>query len=194
MAMSKFRLTCSGREPLLMHNAQLSDPLNDIARLIKKISGKRKKTDDDHLEMSRLEHMGGLYLDGEFGPCIPGQNFERMLVDAAKKIKLGTQVKSAVVVDTNMNPLVYQGPRDADGLWKDKNFVHRTSAKVGTSRVQRTRPMFRQWEVTADCLVDTEQLNEAELEQIVDIAGRLIGLGDWRPRFGRFTGKVEVIA
>jgi hypothetical protein len=176
-----------------MHNAQLSDPLNDISRKMKKISGKRKKTDDDHLELSRLEHMGGLYFDPEFGPCIPGQNFERMLVDAAKKIKLGTQVKSAVVVQTNMNALVYQGPRTVEGLWEDKNYVHRASAKVGTSRIQRTRPMFRKWEVSADGLVDTEQLNEAELEQIVDIAGRLIGLGDWRPRFGRFTGKVEML-
>lgn len=191
--MAKFRLTCVGVEPLIMHNARLSDPLDDIAKKLKAISNKRKKTEDDHREMGRLEHMGSLYLDGEFGPFIPGQNFERMLVDAAKKIKLGTAVKSALIVETNVNPLIYKGPRTVDGLWADLNFVRRDSVKVGMSRVQRTRPVFRQWEVTADGYVDTEQLNPDELHQIANIGGRLIGLGDWRPRFGRFTGSVEIL-
>lgn len=191
--MAKFRLTCVGVEPLLMHNARLSDPLDEIAKKMKAVSGKRKKTDDDHEEMGRLEHMGGLYLDSEFGPFIPGQNFERMLVDAAKKVKLGTAVKSALIVETNVNPLIYKGPRTVADLWADSNFVHRSSAKVGTSRVQRTRPMFRQWEVSADGYLDTEQINPAELHQIVDIGGRLIGLGDWRPRFGRFTGTLDML-
>jgi hypothetical protein len=191
--MAKFRLTCTGVEPLLMHNARLSDPLDDVSLRIKKVSAKRKKTEDDHHEMGRLEHWGSLYIDAKFGPFIPGQNFERMLVDAAKKIKLGTQVKLAVIVETNVNPLIYHGPRTVEGLWEDKNYVHRASAKVGTSRIQRTRPIFQQWEVTADGFIDTEQINPAEFDQIVDIAGRLIGLGDWRPRFGRFRGSVEMI-
>lgn len=191
--MAKFRLTCIGVEPLLMHNARLSDPLDEIAKKMKAVSGKRKKSDDDHAEMGRLEHMGGLYLDAEFGPFIPGQNFERMLVDAAKKVKLGTALKSALIVETNVNALIYKGPRTVAELWADSNFVHRSSAKVGTSRVQRTRPMFRQWEVSADGYLDTEQINPAELEQIVDIGGRLIGLGDWRPRFGRFAGTLDML-
>lgn len=191
--MAKFRLTCVGVEPLLMHNAQLSDPLFDIAKKIKKISGKKTKTEDDHIEMGRLEHMGSLYFDQEFGPFIPGQNFERMLVDAGKTVKLGTKIKAALVIPTNINPLVYRGPRTIDGLWQDKNFVHRASAKVGMQRVQRTRPMFRQWEVTADGELDTQQVNIDDLLNVVNIAGRLVGLGDWRPRFGRFNGSVEIL-
>jgi hypothetical protein len=30
----------------------------------------------------------------------------------------------------------------------------------------------------------------AELVSIAETAGHLIGLGDWRPRFGRFTATV----
>lgn len=193
MAMAKFRLTLKGTEPLLMHNVRLADPLDDITKMIKKVSGKRKKTEDDHHEMARLEHMGSLYIDPELGPYIPGLNFERMLVDAGKKLKLGTTVRSALMIPTNVHPLVYQGPRTVEGLWADKNYVHRASVKVTTSRVERTRPIFRQWEVSVDGEVDTEQLNPGELHQIVDIAGRLIGLGEWRPRFGRFAGKLEML-
>ena len=191
--MAKFRLTCTGVEPLLMHNAQLSDPLNDIAKKMKKVSGKRTKTEDDYLELGRLEHMGGLYWDSELGPFIPGQNFERMLIDAAKNVKLGTKCKAALVVLTNVNPIVYDGPRTIEGLWADANFTHRASAKVGMQRIQRTRPMFRQWQVYCDGHLDTQQINPEDLTNVVDIAGRLVGLGDWRPRFGRFTGSVEIV-
>lgn len=191
--MAKFRLTCTGVDPLLMHNARLSDPLDDISKKIKKISGKTKKTEDDYLEMSRLEHMGGLYLDSEFGPYIPGQNFERMLVDGAKHMRLGPKIKAALIVETNVNPLIYEGPRTIEGLWSDANYVFRASAKIGTKRIQRTRPMFRRWQVCADGHLDTEQVNVEDLHTIVDIGGRLVGLGDWRPRFGRFTGTIEIL-
>lgn len=191
--MAKFRITCVGIEPLLMHNARLSDPLDEIAKKMKKISGKRTKTEDDYLELGRLEHMGSLYFDNEFGPFIPGQNFERMLVDAAKSVKLGTKIKAALIVETNVNPLVYEGPRTIDGLWQDANYVHRASAKVGMQRIQRTRPMFRKWQVYADGHLDTQQVNIEDLHNVVDIAGRLVGLGDWRPRFGRFSGSVEIL-
>lgn len=191
--MAKFRLTCVGVEPLLMHNARLSDPLDEIVRKIKPISAKGKKTEDDYREMGRLEHMGGLYFDAAFGPYIPGQNFEAMLVKAAAHLKLGTKLKAALVVETNVNPLVYKGPRTVDGLNGDSNFVHRASAKIGQKRVMRVRPMFRQWEVSAEGFLDTEQVNPSELHQIVDISGRLVGLGDWRPRFGRFTGTLDML-
>lgn len=191
--MAKFRITCTGVDPLLMHNARLSDPLDEIARSLGKITGKRKKTEDDHREIGHLEFIGGLYFDADFGPYIPGQNFERMLVDAAKKRKLGTTVKSALVIETNVNPVVYSGPREIEALWADQNFVLRSSAKVGMQRVQRTRPMFRQWEVSADGFLDTNELEAEQLADIVTIGGRLIGLGDWRPRYGRFNGAVEIL-
>lgn len=191
--MAKFRLTCTGVDPLLMHNARLSDPLDKIAKQMKAISAKTKKTEADHLELGRLEHMGGLYLDSEFGPYIPGQNFEAMLYKAAGQVKNTPKVKSALIVETNVNPLIYKGPRTVDDLWGDLNFVHRASVKISQKRIMRTRPVFRQWEVSCDGNLDTQQVNPDELHQLVDIGGRLIGLGDWRPRFGRFTGKVEML-
>lgn len=187
----KFRLSLAGEQPLLMHNARLSDPLDEFAIKLKKISAKRKKTEDDHREMADIEFLGGIYHDDDLGPYLPAQNFERCLIDAAKKIKLGTALRPALIVETNINPLAYDGPRDLPSLMKDENFRHRSSAKVGQQRVMRTRPHFREWSVYADGDLDTEQIDFAQLRQIVDIAGRQIGMADWRPRFGRFTGTVE---
>ena len=187
-----FRITLEGTGPLLMHNARLSNPLDPAAKAIKKVSGKRNKTDDDHAEMAHLEFIGSLYHDPDAGPYIPADNIWRCLYDAAKKSKRGPKVKEGVLITTDVNPIAgYGGPRDAEKLWADENFRHFASAKVGQVRVTRCRPMFRTWKVEAEGILDANVLDFAELEQIAETAGSLIGLGDWRPRFGRFTATVE---
>lgn len=192
--MSRFRMTCTGTKPLLMHNSQLSNPLNEVAKAMKRVTSKRIKTDEDHEELARLEHTGGLYIDLDMGPYLPGQNFERCLVDAARITKAGKKIERGVFIDTDVNPLSYDGPRDVDGLWKDQNFRHMASVKVGTSRVTRCRPQFREWLVEAEGEYDPSIINLAELAEIATTAGMMIGLGDWRPRFGRFTAAVEKVA
>lgn len=189
----KFRINVVGTETLLMHNARLADPLDEWAKKLKRVSAKQKKTEDDYQEMAKLEFLGGLYYDQELGPFIPGQNFERCIVDAGKKLKLGTKLKSAMVIQTNLNPLSYKGPRDLDGLLADQNFRHRASAKVGVVRIMRTRPQFRSWSCYADGDLDETQMDFDQLRQVVSIAGNVIGMGDWRPRFGRFDATLEKI-
>jgi hypothetical protein len=191
--MSRFRVSCAGTHALLMHNARLSNPLDEIAKSMKRITAKRTKTDEDHEELARLEHMGSLYFDSEVGPYIPGQNFERCLVDAARITKSGKKIERGVFVETDVNPVSYDGPRDIAGLWKDENFRHAASVKVGTSRVTRTRPQFRGWQTEAEGTYDPAIINLEELREIATTAGLMIGLGDWRPRFGRFNATVEKI-
>lgn len=190
-----FRITLEGSGALLMHNARLSNPLDSAAKAIKKVSGKRNKTEDDHFEMAHLEFIGSLYHDKDAGPYIPGDNIWRCLFDAAKKSKRGPKVKEGILITTDVNPLAGYGSsqRDAEKLWADENFRHFASAKVGQVRVTRCRPIFRKWKVEADGILDANVLDYAELEQIAETAGLLIGLGDWRPKYGRFTAKVQKI-
>lgn len=187
----EIRITITGRTELLMHNARLSNPLDPFAKAIKAISSKRTKTDDDHEEMARLEHAGSLYYDPEIGPFIPGQNIERCLVDAGKVTKSGVKVTRGLFVSTNVNPIAYKGPRTPDALWVDENFRHLASVKVQQSRVMRCRPMFREWRTEAEGTLDTTVLSFEELQSIADTAGTMIGLGDYRPRYGRFEALVE---
>lgn len=187
------RLTIVGTTMLLMHSARLSDPLNPITKQLKAVSSKRTKTEDDQEEMARIEYIGGLYFDEDLGPYIPGINVHRCLVEAGKLNKLGRHVERGVIVQDEMLPLGYRGPRDPDELYKDKNFVSRLSVGVTTSRVMRTRPQFRQWALEADLMVDTGQLDLHQISEIAEKAGKMIGLGDYRPRFGRFDVTVTEI-
>lgn len=179
----RFRLT--GVSPLVMHNGQLANPLNPIAKAMKRISGKRNKTDADFEELARLEFLGGLYVhDG--APCLPGELVEGAFTEAAKKAKRGQQAKAGLLSVGNF-PLIYGGPSKPDDLWADDRYRLAVGVRVQRNRIIRTRPIFRDWacEISIDFMPG--QLNRSEVEEMARTAGAVVGIGDWRPKFGRFT-------
>jgi len=176
-----------GATPLLMHNGLLADPTNEIARMMKAVSGKRDKTEADFAELSRLEWYGGLYLqDGS--PCLPGEMIEAMLLEASRKKKKGVQAKAGLIVPNNAK-LDYPGPQDIDEMWKSGQFLHKVGVRIQKNKVIRTRPIFREWSVTMDVYYLPSLLNKSDVEGFIEVAGQIVGLGDWRPKFGRFEVK-----
>ena len=59
---------------------------------------------------------------------------------------------------------------------------------VQRSRILRTRAKFDAWGVTFTIEVDPELCDKEQLPNWIDIAGRRIGLGDWRPEKSGHTG------
>jgi hypothetical protein len=175
-----------GVAPLLMHNGQLADPMNKFAKALKKVSSKKKKTDEDYEELARHEFMGGLYVNEEGHPVIPGEVLEATISSGAKNTKKGKVAKSAIIVDGNF-PVIYEGPKTAEKLFEDDNFRHVCGVKVGQARVMRTRPKFNKWAVKFTVHYLPDVLDEREIATFVEDAGRIYGLCDGRPRFGRFN-------
>ncbi len=179
----KFRLTSDC--PMLMHAATTVDPLHPLAKELKRISGKKAKTDADHEQMARIEFMAGLYM-GKDGPVIPAPNIDAMLVRAAAKLKEGTIAKTAIYCK-GPSRLDYDGPRTASELFELEQFRHRARCKVGMASVMRTRPVFDEWSAIVELAVETSIVNPTQVDGWFTIAGQQIGLGDWRPQHGRFT-------
>lgn len=175
-----------GVSPLLMHNGQLADPTNRFSRLIGEVAGKRKKTDADHVEMGRREWYGSLYVGADGAPCIPAEMLEAAMVKGAMKEKRGPQAKAGMIVEDNAS-LLYDGPRDQKALWEDERFRLRVGVKVGQAKVMRTRPRFDGWSAVVSTKFLPSMLNGREVRGFLVAAGQQIGIGDWRPRFGRFT-------
>lgn len=190
--MYRFTITLRGTHGLLMHNTRLANPLDPIAKDMKRITRKRTKTDEDYEELARLEFLGGLYIADDTGPYIPGANIERCLVDSAKITRDGKKIERGVFVDSDANPLMYgrDEPRDADALWKAEKYRHIAPVKVGTNRVMRCRPLFLPWIVEASGTFDPTIIAADVLHEVATTAGLMVGLGDYRPRFGRFTADV----
>lgn len=179
--------TIAGVAPLLLHNAQLADPMNEITRAIKAITAKKtKKTDTDLEELARLEFMGGLYLDGNGRPAIPGECVEGAIRDGAKKTRKGRDVQCGVLSD-GVWPLEYDGPADPAALWADARFRDYRGCKVAKGIVMRMRPRFPEWRLTFQVAYHPEVVSVTALQEWLVTAGQFVGLCDYRPKYGRFT-------
>lgn len=178
---------------MVMHNPRLSDPLDKWARLVAEISSKRKKTDDDHQELSRREWFGGLYLNGEDKIIMPSQNLERMIRDAATASRMGKAVQSGCIVPSFEGSLInFPGCRKSiEDLWEGGEHQLRASVSVNRRRVMRTRPMISDWSLEFTVNYDPDIIKSAkDLDGFVELAGRTVGLCDWRPKYGRFEMEV----
>ncbi len=190
--MKTFKAVISG-PALLMHNGRLANPRDPYTKALKALTAKKKKSDEDHEEVSRAEFQGGLYHDDDIGPYIPGDALQTMLVEGSRKAKQGREFVS-VSIEEDRVPLEYKGPRDREGLWADDKFVFTKGVKVTTSRVMRTRPLFRNWKIAFTISIeDDATVNPEDVERALTVAGRMVGIGDWRPgsprggRHGRFA-------
>jgi hypothetical protein len=173
-----------GVVPLLMHNGQLADPLNSHSKALAKVTGKRKKTEADHAQAAKIEWYGSLYMHGD-APCLPGEMIEAAFIEASKKHRRGQQAKAGIISD-GFWPLEYDGPKAADELWADMRFQFRSSVRVQRNKIMRTRPIFSHWSATIGLDFLPDQLSGDDIHETVATMGRIVGLGDWRPRFGRF--------
>jgi hypothetical protein len=193
--MEEMLFRIKGIVPLLMHCNQAANPLGRYAQVMKPLTSKRNKTDQDHKELSRIEWEAGLYLrDGLV--VMPSENIDRMLWEAAKKTKNGKKWKEGAMIGEDYSILQYPAPKikvttngqipnpELDKYYdalKDQALV-----KTGSSTVLRTRPIFHEWELEFTIMFDENVLNRRTLIDIVTTAGKYIGLCEKRPRLGRF--------
>ncbi|NBT52224.1 MAG: hypothetical protein EBV86_14270 [Marivivens sp.] len=194
--MKEITLKISGKTDLLLHNGQVASPLNSFAKQLKEISGKRSKTEADFEQLAKLEWFAGLYRDANEDLVIPDYVLEATMVAGAKKTKNGQLAKSGMFVDGHAS-LDFEGRPDKI----DEDALHRiyeggqhtlqVLVKVQQNKVLRTRPKFKNWSLTTTVMYDPDITNESTVLQAFKDAGRFVGIGDWRPKYGRF--EVEVV-
>jgi hypothetical protein len=117
---------------------------------------------------------------------IPGEYFRQSVIHAAKfkqdprspRKSACDLVKAAVVALTTLAP-----------LGKDRwDYEHKSRVQIQRSGITRTRPAMKAgWKVKMQFLVTLpEYVDESFLHNLLSDAGRLIGVGDFRPTYGRF--------
>lgn len=175
-----------GVSALIMHNGQTASPLNEFAKRLKEITAVRKKTDEHIQQISEIEFHAGLYLNEQGRVIIPGEVMEATIVNGAKKFKLGKHFKAGLMVPEDIL-LKYEGPKDLAKLLKDERLYLRKIVKIGMAKVLRTRPIFHvPWSIEFNVSFLPDILKMEEIKQAMIAAGRVVGLCDWRPRYGRF--------
>jgi hypothetical protein len=190
--MKQFSLKIVGTSPLLQQAETLANPLHELTKAYKAVSGKRKKSEDDHLWLMRSEWEASMYFDPEIGPYLPAQNLESCIAEAGKINRLGKTIKQAVQVLTDRAALQYEGPRTKAEMWAmGGKFADVRGVAVVGKKIMRCRPIFLGWSASFDLAYMEDVIDRDDLIRTIEEAGRRIGIGTYRPRFGRFEVEVS---
>lgn len=186
------KLQLTGTRDMLFHNERLRNPLDSYTRRLSAITAKQKKTDQDHSEIAQLEARGGMYetLDGLLG--LPSTNVWSCIQVAARKFKLGKAIAQALQVNPIVVPLLIDGKEHlCDTYLNTDGHLDYRSAVVSGKRVMRARAKVPAgWEATVEFILLDDVLQVEKLQPVLEHAGRLIGLCDWRPIYGLFSVKI----
>jgi hypothetical protein len=189
--MKQLQVIITGKSPLLMHSDRFANPLDPLTKAHKELTSKRKKTDEDQIAIAKSEFIGGCYWNAQSGFYIPGQNLDSCLIAAAKLQKLGVKFKQGVQVLEDDLKLVGKLPATPETMWENPEYVDARGVKVGQAKIIRYRPIFRQWQLEANVMFNPDVVSMSEVKKAIEDAGALIGLGDYRPRFGRFNVEIK---
>lgn len=180
--------------PTLQHRGEMASPLDEWSRKIKDLNKeyKNKKNDEYFEKLAKMEWAGGLYLgknkEGKLRPIWPAKCVKACLVEAAKTMRRGQDVKRALLIEENSFIQVPKMPDSLEGMYGNgkTQFVDQQIVTVNKSKVLRTRPAFYDWWIEVKVSYLTDVLSEADVLMFANAAGRLIGLSDGRPNYGRF--------
>jgi len=134
-----------------------------------------------------------LYIGLSGKPTIPQPNIMRCLVDGGRFHKAG---KSQLT--TSKSSIMFSCV-DVDGA--EIEIEHRQPWKVDTravripstgGRILAHRPMFDDWKLSFEVVLDETILGPLLFRQVVNDAGKRIGLGDFRPATKGPYGRFEV--
>lgn len=180
-----------GTAPLLMNSGEV-DRDSELFRAYYLLGQKKRKSLEDEAKLRELEWELRLYLDADIGPYVPGKNVKEMLRSAATKWRRGEDIKRSLIVIPYRIPLLYDGPRDQPGLWEAgyRYTAMVSNAGIGSGRVLRCRPMFKDWSLDVPLAYDPEEIDSDFLAMAVERTQKY-GLGDYRPEFGSFKATIE---
>ena len=169
------QIKIKGDAPFLFHRWSC-DSVEAKSKAVK--NSKAKKTDDIESYVWRTSK-------GNIG--IPGEYLRQAIIHAAKfrqdprsPRKSAMDLFKAGIV--SLTDLYDTGKKEWD-------YLDRRRVTIQKNGITRTRPALNAgWEAEFDIQVLLpEYINESFLRQVLIDAGRLIGLGDFRPTFGRFS-------
>lgn len=184
--MNQITYHVTGVAPLLIQSDILANPLNPQTKELKRVTEVRKKTDEHHLKIAELQFLGSLYYDEKNRYHLPAKNIFACLFSAAKMFKLGTAFKQAAIIMEDAK-LHFKGEKlTPQQLFDAGENVDVRMVVVNKARVSRCRPIFHEWNLDFTLYYDSAKLQEEQIEQIVDSAGKYISLGTYRPFYGRF--------
>jgi len=197
MAIQTMKVRFNGIAPLLMNNPQTVDPFNRYSVMKKPIVAKRtKKTDEDILELRKIDIESKLYLNEDMGVYIPASWMDAFLASGTK-IRSFTlkDVRGGIFPTTDKFKLSFDGDdvvRDKSDISGNDRFVYTRLVKQGMVKLAKPFPIFHQWSFSCELEYEDSIINGDELKDHIEYNAKYGGFGDFRPSFGRALAEVEM--
>lgn len=175
-----------GDAPLMQHRF----PVPELADMTK--GGTRQTGAKDYTQ----EWREYLYVSGEGYVFQPASHFEGAMVKAAVNFKItgkrGKTYKDLFQAAVFVTPEeIPHGIKNPESLTTDGDsplYLDMRPVIVNRARVVRIRPTFKPgWELEFDIEVIDDQIMPTLVQDVLTLAGKTVGIGDYRPKFGRFS-------
>lgn len=175
-----------GVAPLMQHRF----PLPDLADMSK--GGHVHTGSKDYTE----EWREYLYVNANDEIFQPATHFEGAMVKAAVNFKItGKRGKTykdlfqaAVFVSPEEIPHGLKNPETLDTDADKTLYLDMRPVVIQRNRIVRIRPTFKPgWELEFDIEVVDDQIQPTLVQDVLTLAGKTVGIGDYRPKFGRFS-------
>lgn len=172
-----------GITPLLQNN-----PANFIGKNDDESSLGTKKVYNDE-EEAKLR----LYLDPDGAHCHPCEAFTKAMVKAVAGKKFGKLFATNAIKGSVFITEPFALLEDKSGKPLTKYTIDRRPVIVGKARVLRCRPCWANWHMRLALEIDTAILSPKNVRESLSLAGRIIGIGDYRPEKGGGFGRFKVM-
>jgi hypothetical protein len=178
-----YRVTIEGEVPMLMNRCELIQP---------KSGGPGKPPRDPDKLLN--EWRGKAYFSEDIGVYIPSDYIEGAIKEAAANWRMKKTAAAALFCTEDRSALKVKGIPQFESLddFETHGWIDRRNVKMkasGGSTVMRCRPLIPSgWKATFElwCAAPLEFTPELLLE-ILQVAGQFKGIGDYRPKYGRFA-------
>jgi len=127
-----------------------------------------------------------IYRNNEGYLCLPGEYLRQAIIHAAK-YKQDPRSPRKSAMDLYKAAIVVLNPLSSLGV-KNWDYIDKRRVVIQKSGITRSRPAMNVgWECEFDLQVLLpEYISESELNDVISMAGKLVGLADFRPTYGRF--------
>lgn len=182
--MSRFiDVKITGISELLHHRFVFSDE--------KETAAKKKTGKPDYSQAWKTS----LYWNAETGVYQPAEHLEPCMVQAAVNFQIVGKGKktykslfrSTVFIRPALISHHMKGTPDKlleNGCFK----INKSRVNVQKAAVERLRPEFAiGWQLSFEIEVLDPQVPDDVVQQVLEHGGRFVGIGDYRPKFGRFS-------
>lgn len=196
----------TGIRPMVMSNPQTVQISNSYATESRRLGGllknARKKQDENklvELEQSQMRNdweASAYWDDKEKKFFLPDTVILACIRAGAAASKKGKDIERAVIVsETQAYIETSVSHRTMEAAYKDNAFKLSGPCKIPPKTgalIWKCRCMMPTgWSLTFTLEYDEDIVAMKSLEQALEMAGRLCGIGGWRPKFGRFTVEIS---